>query len=88
MSGLIVDVAQREALPYALTVLTKILRVFPTLANQDDKIDWHLVVAHLLFPHAWVRTAACRLLGLLFSASPVAPSRPDLPDDHPRPDLE
>ena len=124
VSGLIVDVAQSEALPYvtvilddlkaslqysaslstkdededdshmdvdlewqlpyhSLTVLTKILRVFPTLANQDDRIEWHLVVAHLLFPHAWVRTAACRLLGLLFSASPVAPSRPDLPDDHP-----
>ena len=123
VSGLIVDVAQSEVLPYvtvilddlkaslqysaslstadedkdshmdvdlewqlpyhALTVLTKILRVFPTFANQDDKIEWHLVVAHLLFPHAWVRTAACRILGLLFSASPVAPSRPDLPDDHP-----
>jgi U3 small nucleolar RNA-associated protein 20 len=124
VSGLIVDVAQSEVLPYitvilndlkaslqhsaslstfdedeedshmdvdlewqlpyhALTVLTKILRVFPTFTDQDDKIEWHLVVAHLLFPHAWVRTAACRLLGLLFSASPVAPSRPDLPDNHP-----
>ena len=124
VSGLIIDVAQSEALPYttvilddlkaslrysasvstidedeedshmdvdlewqlpyhALTVLTKILRVFPTFANQDDKIEWHLVVAHLLFPHAWVRTAACRLLGLLFSTSPVALSRSDLPDDHP-----
>lgn len=123
VSGLIVDVAQSESLPYvsvilddlkvslqysaslsttdededshmdvdlewqlpyhALTVLTKILRVFPTFANQDDKIEWNLVVAHLLFPHSWVRTAACRLLGLLFSASPVAPSRSDLPDDHP-----
>jgi U3 small nucleolar RNA-associated protein 20 len=124
VSGLIVDVAQSEALPYvsvilddlraslqysaslstidedeedshmdvdldwqlpyhALTVLTKILHVFPSFANQDDKIEWHLVVSHLLFPHAWVRTASCRLLGLLFSASPVAPSRSDLPDGHP-----
>lgn len=35
----------------------------------------------------WVRTAAYRLLALAlsFSASPspVAPPRPDLPDDHP-----
>ena len=78
------DVDLEWQLPYhALTVLTKILRVFPTFANEHDKIEWHLVVAHLLFPHAWVRTAACRLLGFLFSASPVAPSRPDLPDDHP-----
>ena len=78
------DVELEWQLPYhTLTVLTKILRVFPTLANQDDKIEWNLVVTHLLFPHAWVRTTACRLLGLLFSISPVALSQPGLPDDHP-----
>ena len=70
-------------LPYhTLTVLAKILRVFPTFDNQD-KVGWDLVVAHLLFPHAWVRTAACRLLGLLFSIAPVALPQPDLPDGHP-----
>jgi U3 small nucleolar RNA-associated protein 20 len=78
------DVELEWQLPYhSLTVLAKILRVFPTFANQDDKVEWNLVVAHLLFPHAWVRTAACRLLGLLFSIAPVALSQPDLPDDHP-----
>ena len=41
-----------------VTVLAKILRVFPTFANQDDKIEWHLIVAHLLFPHAWVMQAS------------------------------
>ena len=78
------DVELEWQLPYhALTVLAKILRVFPTYANEDEKVGWNLVVAHLLFPHAWVRTAACRLLGLLFSTIPAALPRPDLPDDHP-----
>ncbi|KAH7909651.1 armadillo-type protein [Hygrophoropsis aurantiaca] len=39
------------------------------------KITWAHVTAHLLFPHAWVRTAACRLVGVLFAAVPVAPPR-------------
>ena len=78
------DVELEWQLPYhALTVLSKILRVFPAFVNEDDKVGWNLVVAHLLFPHAWVRTAACRLLGLLFSTVPVALFCPDLPDDHP-----
>ncbi|PPQ91255.1 hypothetical protein CVT25_006372 [Psilocybe cyanescens] len=71
-------------LPYhSLTVLTKILRVFPHFATEEDKIEWTIVVDHLIFPHAWVRTAACRLLGLLFSAVPVAAPRTELPDEHP-----
>ena len=78
------DVELEWQLPYhILTVLVKIVRVFPTFVNQDSKVAWNLVVAHLLFPHAWVRTAACRLLGILFSTVPVALSRPDLPDDNP-----
>jgi U3 small nucleolar RNA-associated protein 20 len=68
---------------YALTILFKILRVFPELAAQDDKIAWNLVSSHLLYPHAWVRTAACRLLGLLFTAVPVAIPRIDLDAGHP-----
>ncbi|KDR69878.1 hypothetical protein GALMADRAFT_255731 [Galerina marginata CBS 339.88] len=71
-------------LPYhTLTVLAKILKVFPDFAKEDGKVEWTLVVDHLLFPHAWVRTAACRLLGLLFAAVPVAIPRVDLPDEHP-----
>ncbi|KAG5642515.1 hypothetical protein DXG03_002616 [Asterophora parasitica] len=59
--------------PYhALTVLGKVLRVFPDFATHGDRVEWGLVVPHLLFPHAWVRTASCRLLGLLFSAVPAA----------------
>ncbi|KAF7327783.1 DRIM domain-containing protein [Mycena kentingensis (nom. inval.)] len=62
--------------PYhALNAVTRLLRVFPALVTDDDKVEWDLVVAHLLFPHAWVRTASCRLLGTLFSAVP--PAAPD-----------
>ena len=78
------DVELEWQLPYhALTVLAKVLRVFPDFATQDGKIPWPSVVDHLLFPHAWVRTAACRLLGLLFSAVPASSPQPDLPSDYP-----
>ncbi|KIM44053.1 hypothetical protein M413DRAFT_17908 [Hebeloma cylindrosporum] len=71
-------------LPYhALTVLSKILGVFPDFVKQDNKIGWGLVVDHLLFPHAWVRTAASRLLGIFFNSLPVAAPRVDLPAEHP-----
>ncbi|KAF8181826.1 armadillo-type protein [Pholiota molesta] len=78
------DVELEWQLPYhSLTVLAKVLRVFPDFAMQGDKVAWPLVVDHLLFPHAWVRTAACRLLGLLFTAVPVAAPQPDLLPEHP-----
>ncbi|KAF8161520.1 armadillo-type protein [Crassisporium funariophilum] len=71
-------------LPYhALTGLHKILRIFPAFSTEDDKIAWNFVIQHLLFPHAWVRMAASRMLGLLFTAVPVAPPRTDLDDSHP-----
>ncbi|KAF9479084.1 hypothetical protein BDN70DRAFT_879151 [Pholiota conissans] len=78
------DVELEWQLPYhSLTVLAKVLRVFPHFATQDDKVAWSLVVDHLLFPHAWVRTAACRLLGLLFTAVPVAAPLADRLPEHP-----
>ncbi|KAJ7066948.1 armadillo-type protein [Mycena amicta] len=62
--------------PYhALTLISKMLRVFPAITTESDRVDWDLIVAHLLFPHSWVRTVSCRLLGTLFSAVP--PSSPD-----------
>ena len=65
--------------PYhALLVISKVLRVFPGLTAQPNKMDWDTIVGHLLFPHAWVRTASCRLLGLLFTAFPIAAPRSDL----------
>ncbi|KAG6830801.1 hypothetical protein H0H92_014650 [Tricholoma furcatifolium] len=68
---------------YALTVLSKVLRVFPDFVTHPDRVQWDLVVPHLLFPHAWVRTASCRLLGVLFTAiAPAAPSA-QYADSHP-----
>jgi len=78
------DVDLEWQVPYhALIVLSKVLRVFPDLTTQNTNVVWKSVIAHLLFPHAWVRTASCRLVGLLFAAVPVAPPRSDLPDDSP-----
>ena len=68
---------------HSLTVLLKVLRVFPDFCSQNTKISWSLVTSHLLYPHAWVRTAACRVLGLLFAALPAIAPRADLTDDHP-----
>jgi U3 small nucleolar RNA-associated protein 20 len=72
-----------QASYYALTVLTKILRVFPDHTSHENRVAWNLVIPHLLYPHAWVRTTSCRLLGLLFTAVTVQPPRSDLADDNP-----
>jgi U3 small nucleolar RNA-associated protein 20 len=49
--------------------LAKVLQVFPEATTEPGKVRWTAVVALLAFPHAWVRSAACRLLGVLFAAS-------------------
>ncbi|EED77124.1 predicted protein [Postia placenta Mad-698-R] len=68
---------------HALLVFAKLLRVIPDLTVQQDKVDWPVVVEHLVYPHAWTRTASCRILGLLFAATPVAAPNPKLPDNSP-----
>jgi len=68
---------------HSLSVLAKILTVFPDFAVQDDKIEWKYVTEHLIFPHAWVRTAAGRLLNMLFNVVPATFPRTDRQDDHP-----
>ena len=71
-------------IPYhALITLSKLLRVQPELASQLERINWPHVVSLLLFPHSWVRTASCRLLGLLFAAIPAEAPNATLPDDSP-----
>lgn len=70
--------------PYhALTTVTKLVQVMPEFAGQLDKVAWPHAVSLLLFPHAWVRTASCRLVGLLYASTPAAAPQPDLPDDSP-----
>ncbi len=73
-------------LPYqALTSLSKTIR--PNSIGTDSMIlsavRWNKVVDHLLFPHTWVRLASARLLGMLFSASPLGPPNASLPVSHP-----
>lgn len=60
-------------IPYhALRTLSKLLQACHGLVNQQETVRWPIVVAHLLYPHAWVRTASCRLLNELLSEMPVA----------------
>ena len=63
--------------PYqALVVLAKLLAKKPELAKDRSRISWPHVVPLLLYPHAWVRTASCRLLGtMLATVPPGAPGR-------------
>ena len=68
-----------QAAYHALIVQSKILRIFPDLATEADTLDWDIVIAHLLFPHAWVRSTSCRLLGLLLTAVPIAAPSSNLP---------
>ena len=71
------DSVEWQAPYHALLVAAKIVKVS---SRSLDTMAWGPVVEHLLFPHAWVRSAACRLLGHLFAASPVAaPQEGDLP---------
>ena len=71
------DLAQGWQTPYyALLAFSKILHGQQELVIGDG-VDWPSVVTVLLFPHAWVRTAACRLLGTLFAAFPASALRTD-----------
>ena len=54
--------------------LAKVLQVFPEATTEAGKVRWTAVVELLAFPHAWVRSAACRLLGVLFAASTTVES--------------
>ena len=71
--------SQQWQTPYhTLLAISKALREKPEFTTQDDVVDWASVVTLLLFPHAWVRTASCRLLGTLFAAVPAGqPSTDD-----------
>ena len=64
--------SQWQVAYHILTVQGKVIRIFPDIATCPQRLSWTAVVAHLLFPHAWVRMAAARLLGQLFAVLPVA----------------
>ena len=76
--------SQWQVAYHVLTVLGKVIQVFPDVATRPKGLPWTAVVAHLLFPHAWVRMAAARMLGQLFAAVPVAePPREGYPSTSP-----
>jgi U3 small nucleolar RNA-associated protein 20 len=62
--------------PYqSLLTASKLAREFPDVLTGVEEIAWKAVLNYLLFPHAWVRLAASRLLGQLYAIVP--PSRLD-----------
>ncbi|KAK8153561.1 armadillo-type protein [Phyllosticta citrichinensis] len=62
------DEADWELLYYSLQCFAKISQVSPTTAFAADKKElWDLVKKCLVFPHAWVKITAARLVGLYFS---------------------
>jgi U3 small nucleolar RNA-associated protein 20 len=65
--------------PYqALVVLTQVLTKNPELAKDDSRVSWAHIVSLLLYPHAWVRAASCRLLGTMLAAVPPNAPRGDI----------
>ncbi|KAI9063947.1 hypothetical protein FKP32DRAFT_1603293 [Trametes sanguinea] len=68
-------ISQWQTPYHSLLVISKVLRDRADVVTEEDKVNWPSVVSLLLFPHAWVRTVACRLLGLLYAAVPVASPR-------------
>ncbi|KAG8720081.1 U3 snoRNP protein [Ceratobasidium sp. 395] len=59
---------------HALTSLGKAYKEFINSAQSASVADWRAIFSHLLFPHAWVRLAACRLVGSLFASVPISAS--------------
>lgn len=70
-NGMTVDVDWQAAY-HCLVTQGKIITNFPDIPRQADGVDWSVTVDYLLYPHAWVRLAACRLLGQLFAAFSAA----------------
>ena len=62
----------------ALVVLAKLLAKDPELARDRSRISWSHVTPLLLYPHAWVRTASCRLLGTMLATVPPDAPRGDI----------
>lgn len=55
---------------FAMQLFSKLAEMAPTRvfsAGSGYKERWNLVERNLLYPHAWVRLAASRLMGLLFA---------------------
>ncbi|KAI5120165.1 hypothetical protein M0805_008432 [Coniferiporia weirii] len=70
--------------PYqALSAISKVFQVFPDIVLEYNRVSWPSITSLLLYPHAWVRTASSRLLGTLFSVTPVGVPDDGLAEDFP-----
>lgn len=76
-------VSQWQTPYHTLLVFSKILHDRADFTTQEDKVDWPAVTTLLLFPHTWVRTAASRLLGMLYAAVPVSLPREESSESSP-----
>ncbi|KAG2048035.1 hypothetical protein BDR06DRAFT_943462 [Suillus hirtellus] len=64
--------------PYqAMLAVSKLLQTLPELTLDAIKTTQDKLVPYLLFPHAWVRSAACRLLGVFFAFYGPTPTLED-----------
>lgn len=66
---------------HSLTALGKVYREFPEQLHSASAADWGAIYSHLLFPHAWVRLAACRLAGTFFASVPISSASLKLSSD-------
>jgi U3 small nucleolar RNA-associated protein 20 len=71
-------------IPYqSLNTLAKVLQVFPDVTTEMERINWSGIVELLVYPHAWVRSAASRLLGTLYSVSTIGVPNEKFKDESP-----
>ncbi|OAX78214.1 hypothetical protein ACJ72_07482 [Emergomyces africanus] len=57
-----------EVLYHALQLFTKMCQLFPTIALSEDCANiWPHVCESLFYPHAWVKSCAANLVGLLLA---------------------
>lgn len=61
---------------YALTAIYKCLREYPSWILTGATPSWSVIYSHLIYPHAWVRSIASKLVGLLLNA--VSPFNPEV----------
>ncbi|KAG8862294.1 U3 snoRNP protein [Tulasnella sp. 330] len=67
----------------ALTSLKKALRVFPDVLPQYGKVSWREILSLMTYPHSWVRVAATRLVGILYTSTPIAAPDRNAPVENP-----
>jgi len=68
---------------HVLAAISKVFRAKSDAVKSPTLVHWGAVTSHLVFPHAWVRLAATRLIGTLCGSFPPALPDPQLASSHP-----